>query len=86
MTTRSATDSAIPIVLTVFAVAVGVLIGVEAGRDPFLLYLITTPFVIVLAWLARGVGEKAPPARHQPAEMPKDSATAGLVGGTRHAH
>lgn len=63
----STNTSVIPTVLTVFAVALGAVIGVEAGRDPLMLYLLTTPFAIILVWMARGVvGPDATRSRREP--------------------
>lgn len=62
MTARRANASnAIPLVITLVSIALGVFIAAVAGRDPLMLYLITTPFGIFLMWLSRGVGESHAP-------------------------
>ena len=71
MTSRSAENGsmALSIVATFFAIAAGAFIGVVAGRDPLILYVITTPFALFVLFLARGVGEEPePPPQRAPSE------------------
>ena len=66
MTSRPANSTtAIPTIITLIAIALGAYIGVMAGRDPLMLYLITTPFAVFVMWLSRGVGEHHVPASHR---------------------
>ncbi len=68
MTSRPASSTtAIPTIITLLAIALGAFIGVMAGRDPLMLYLITTPFAVFVMWLSRGVGETTLPAARRDA-------------------
>jgi hypothetical protein len=48
-------SSGTAIVITLLAIVFAPILYVTAGRDPLILYLLTTPFAIVLLWLSRNV-------------------------------
>jgi hypothetical protein len=62
MNNRSSDSVGAPIVLTLLSIAFGAFLWAFAGPDPFFLYCLTTPFVIVLLWLSRNsrVWDEAP--------------------------
>ena len=86
MTSRPASSTtAIPTIITLLAIALGAFIGVMAGRDLLLLYLITTPFAVFVMWLSRGVGEPSVPAAGRDAAQSTPVRGHGAIPVVAHA-